>query len=174
MISNILIQIVGFVGTGLYLLSYQFKSNRQLFAVQTGAYCFYFAHYFLLGAVTGAFSYLVNLLRSAFLSSNNKFLHSKTACATLCLLQVAILKFTWAGWISILPCVANIASTLGGYSGNARKVRTANMFVNSPLFIIYAIIVGSWAGVLDEVISEASIIISIARFGWKNLDRTDL
>ena len=43
------------------------------------------------------------------------------------------------------------------------------MFVNSPLLIIYDVIVGSWAGILDEVVTELSII-SIIRFGWNNLD----
>ena len=45
------------------------------------------------------------------------------------------------------------------------------MFVNSPLWIIYDIIVGSWAGILDEIFSEGSMIISIVRYGWKNLDK---
>ncbi len=48
------------------------------------------------------------------------------------------------------------------------------MFINSPLWIIYDILVGSWAGILDEVVSEASMIISIARYGWKNLDKIDV
>jgi biopolymer transport protein ExbB/TolQ len=44
------------------------------------------------------------------------------------------------------------------------------LFVNSPLWIIYNIIVGSWAGVLDELVTQASMILSIFRYGWKNLD----
>ena len=44
------------------------------------------------------------------------------------------------------------------------------MFVNSPLWIIYDVILGSWAGILDEVVTELSNIISIIRFGWNNLD----
>ncbi|MBO5568468.1 MAG: YgjV family protein, partial [Clostridia bacterium] len=44
---------------------------------------------------------------------------------------------------------------------------------NSPLWIVYDVIVGSWAGILDEVVTELSIIISIIRYGWKNLDRTE-
>ena len=44
------------------------------------------------------------------------------------------------------------------------------MAVNSPLWIVYDIAVGSWAGILDEIVSEVSMIVSIARYGWKNLD----
>lgn len=138
--------------------------------MQTASYCFYSTHYFLLGALTGSLSYLVNLLRSILLSSRRDCAHSWWACIGLCLLQAVIMCFTWAGWISILPCAANIASTIGGYTYNAQKIRAANMFVNSPLCIVYAVIVGSWAGVVDELISEAAIIISIIRYGWKNLD----
>ena len=38
---------------------------------------------------------------------------------------------------------------------------------------IYDVSVGSWAGILDELASEASMIISVIRYGWKNLDRED-
>lgn len=91
-------------------------------------------------------------------------------CWIICILQMTTLFFTWDGWWSILPVSANIASTIGGYTYNARKIRIAGMFINSPLWIIYDIIVGSWAGILDEIVSEASMIISIYRYGWKNLD----
>ena len=44
------------------------------------------------------------------------------------------------------------------------------MLVNSPLWIIYDGIIGSWAGILDEIVTEVSMIVSIFRFGWENLD----
>ena len=46
-------------------------------------------------------------------------------------------------------------------------------FLSFQCKIIYDILVGSWAGILDEVVGEASMIISIARYGWKNLDKID-
>ena len=85
-------------------------------------------------------------------------------------MQVAALFFTWAGWISLLPVVANIAATIGGYTHNPRKIRLVGMLVNSPLWIVYNVLVGSWAGLLDEVVTELSILISILRYGWKSLD----
>ena len=44
------------------------------------------------------------------------------------------------------------------------------MLINSPLWIVYNICVGSWAGILDEVVSEVSTAISIIHYVWKNLD----
>ena len=94
-------------------------------------------------------------------------------CVIICLMQMAALYFTWSGWMSILPVAANIAATIGGYTRNARKIRITGMLINSPLWILYDILVGSWAGILDELVSEASMLISIVRYGWKNLDTVE-
>ncbi len=168
--TYLLIQGIGFMGTVLFFLSFQFKKNQSLFRVQFLSYLFYTIHLLLLGAVTGGISYMINTFRSICLGSNWKFARKKGMCAVICLMQAAVLVFTWSGWISILPVLANIASTIGGYTHNARKIRLTGMFINSPLWMIYNIIVGSWAGILDELVSEASMILSIIRYGWKNLD----
>lgn len=94
-------------------------------------------------------------------------------CVIICLLQLITLAVTWKGFSSVLPDAANIAATVGGYTYNARKIRIVGIFVNSPLWIIYDIIIGSWAGILDEAVSELSMIISVVRYGWKNLDKTE-
>ncbi|MCQ2492302.1 MAG: YgjV family protein [Lachnospiraceae bacterium] len=172
-LNFILIQFIGFLGTGLFFLSFQCRENKNLFRVQFFSYILYTTHLLLLGATTGGISYLINCFRSFCLASKVKFLNSNKMCVIICILQVAALKLTWGGWISFLPVIANIASTIGGYTKNPQKVRIAGMFVNSPLWIIYNIIVGSWAGILDEIISEASMIISIVRFGWSNLDQIE-
>ena len=167
------IQAIGFCGTILFFLSFQCRHNRNLFRVQLASYLCYTTHLLLLGAVTGGISYVLNTVRSFCLSSNSAFLKSKRMCAILCALQLLTLVFTWGGWWSCLPVIANIASTIGGYTHNPRKVRIAGMFVNSPLWIVYDILVGSWAGVVDELVSEASVLISIYRYGWKNLDTVE-
>lgn len=157
----------------MFFLSYQYKSNKKLFRVQFVSYFCYTIHLLLLGATTGGISYILNTVRSFCLGSKYTFLKTKWTCCIICVLQVTTLFFTWDGWQSILPIAANIASTIGGYTYNARKIRVAGMFINSPLWIVYDIIVGSWAGILDEIVSEASMIISIYRYGWKNLDKME-
>ena len=171
--SNLLIQAVGLIGTALYFLSFQCRRNRSLFRVQFLSYLFYTTHLLLLGAVTGGVSYIINTLRSLCLGSKWKFARTWAMCLIICLLQIATLIVTWSGWISLLPVAANIASTIGGYTHNPRKIRLAGLFINSPLWIVYDIIVGSWAGLADEAVSDVSMVISIIRFGWKNLDRVE-
>lgn len=167
------VQAVGLIGTVLFFLSYQCKSNRALFRVQLASYVFYTTHFLLLGAVTGGISYMLNTLRSFCLSGRQAFLKGKWMCVILCTLQMLTLVVTWDGFLSVLPIAANIAATIGGYTHNPRKIRIAGMFINSPLWIVYNVAVGSWAGVLDELVTEASMVISILRYGWKNLDRVE-
>ncbi len=169
--GKVLVQIIGFVGTALFFFSFQCKSNKNLFRIQFLSYLLYTIHLLLLGAVTGGISYVINTLRSFCLGSRNAFAKSWKMCWIICLLQMAALYFTWGGWLSLLPVTANIASTIGGYTNNGKKIRIAGIFINSPLWIIYNISVGSLAGILDEVVSEASMIISVYRYGWKNLDQ---
>ena len=167
---NMFVQIIGFVGTALFFASYQCKNSKNLFRVQFLSYLCYTIHLLLLGAITGGISYVINTIRSFCLGSKWAFLRSKAMCGILCTLQLLALVFTWSGWISILPVVANIAATIGGYTHNGQKIRIAGMFINSPLWILYDILVGSWAGILDEIVTEVSIFVSILRYGWKNLD----
>ena len=137
------------------------------------SYLCYTVHLLMLGAITGGISYVLNTVRSFCLGGKNKFLKGKWMCVIICILQVLALIFTWDGWWSILPVAANIAATIGGYTYNGRKIRAVGIFINSPLWIIYDIIVGSWAGILDEIVTEASMLISIYRYGWKNLDSVE-
>jgi len=172
-IKDIVIQSIGILGTVLFFLSYQCKQNKNLFRVQFVSYLCYTLHLLMLGAITGGVSYVLNTLRSFCLGSKHAFLKGKLMCAVICALQVLTLIFTWNKWWSILPVAANIAATIGGYTYNGQKIRIAGMFINSPLWIIYDILVGSWAGIIDEIVTEASMILSIYRYGWKNLDGKD-
>lgn len=162
----LIIQTIGFIGTFFYLISFQFKNNKTLFRAQFISYIFYSLHFFLLGAFTGGLSYLVCLTKSFCLSSNNKILHSKTICIILCIAQIIVGIITYQGLISILPIIANVAAIIAGYSGNARNIRLVGVFINSPLWIAHNLYVGSLAGVIDELITEISIIVSIYRYGF--------
>ena len=48
--NHIFIQVIGFVGTVLFFVSFQCKNNKNLFRVQFLSYLFYTIHLILLGA----------------------------------------------------------------------------------------------------------------------------
>ncbi len=87
-VERIGIQGIGLIGTILFFLSYQCRSNKTLFRIQFVSYLCYTVHLLLLGAVTGGISYILNTIRSFCLGSKNRFLRSWLMCAVLCALQV--------------------------------------------------------------------------------------
>lgn len=169
--KSIFIQAIGLFGTVLFFMSYQCKNNRTLFRVQFVSYLCYTTHLLMLAAITGGISYVLNTVRSFCLGSGSSFLKGKIMCAALCVMQVAALIFhpgTAGGQFCRWPRILRPRSA--GYTYSPKKIRLVGMFVNSPLWTIYDVIIGSWAGILDEIVTEISMIVSIFRYGWKNLD----
>ena len=68
-----------------------------------------------------------------------------------------------------MPFVALVGSTIGYWTNNAQKIRLSNLVCASPAWVIYDIFVGSIGGVLSESIAIISILVSVYRYGWKNM-----
>lgn len=168
---NWLAQVVGAVGVILFLVSFQIKSNRALLAIQWMADFMFCVQFILLGAYSGCLSLAVMLLRNVILMCREKHRWAQWNrwLPVLVGLTVLFTAVTWDGAKSLLPMIAGIGSTVVFWRGNARAYRTANLFCASPCWLIYDVIVGSFAGILNETITLASIVISIIRFGWSAL-----
>lgn len=166
-----IIQLIGWLGMAAFLVSYQMKSNRILFVMQAvgaGLFCLQFC---LMHAYSGCFSLLLILLRSLLLRKYRewKWVRWYGWCFIFVLAFLAVLILTWTGPVSLLAFAASVVSTFFYWTNNAGKIRLSNLCVASPCWIVYDILVGSWGGMTSEIITMVSIIISIIRFGWKNL-----
>ncbi len=51
--------------------------------------------------------------------------------------------------------------------------QVGSLVCGSPCWLIYDALIGSWAGVLNESITLASILVSIRRYGWKEMGSSD-
>lgn len=157
------VQGIGLVGTLLMLVSYQCRSVRTMFRVQLLSNFCYAIHLILLGAILGSISSILNACRSYCLCGKWEFGRSKAMCIIICLLQIVALILTWSGWISSLPVVANVVVTIGGYTNNTRIIRLVGLCVTFPMWFTYDILIGSLAGMIDDIMSVSSIMISIRR-----------
>lgn len=169
---DILVQGIGFLGVLFFFISFQTKSNKSLFAMQVLGCLTFSLQFALLGALGGCLNLLVNIVRNMMLTKYNdyKAIRWKGWISIFAAISLVIALLTWDGWISILPVVGAMAATIGYWTNNAKKIRIANLTVNAPCMLLYDVMVKSWGGVLNESITIVSIIISIARFGWKSLD----
>ena len=62
--QEFLIQAIGFLAVIMYLVSFQFKSNRALFSCQLVGNLLFALQFLLLGAASGALNLLVSRVRS--------------------------------------------------------------------------------------------------------------
>ena len=173
--SSIIIQLSGFAGLACYLLSYQLKSNRKLCIAQCVGNVFFMIQFLLLGGYTGCINLIIGIIRNLMLTQYGKraWVRNKIWVAIYIAAFTAVLIFTWDGWPSILPFLALAVCTVAFWTDNALNIRKANLFVACPGWLIYDIVYHSYAGLLNESITIVSILISIWRFGWKNLGDPD-
>lgn len=171
MTINWLAQAVGAVGVAAFLLSFQVKSNKGLLGLQMLANALFAAQFVLLGAFSGCLSMGALILRNFFIAFREKYRWAgrREWLYLFLLLILACNLYTWSGPVSLLPLAAAAGSTIGYWQDNARAYRTANLFCASPCWLLYDLLVGSYAGVLNETIALVSILSSIIRFGWKAL-----
>ncbi|MBQ2699481.1 MAG: YgjV family protein [Firmicutes bacterium] len=169
--SAFVIQGIGFVAMAAFIISYQIKSNRALYLCQLIGSALFCLQFFLLDAASGCLSLALNIVRSLLLLRYNewRWVRSKAVPLLLVIAFALVLRFTWAGPVSLLAFVASAVSTVGYFSNNARTIRLSNLLVASPCWIVYDLIVGSWGGAVSEIITISSILISIRRFGWQAL-----
>ncbi len=168
----IIAQALGLVGTAIMCLSFQCKESRKLFLVQFAASLTFSVHFFLLGAFTGLFLNLAELLRSFLLINGNKKWASHWGTMVFVMLLMAGCgALTWdGGWLSLLPTAAMVVSTPFLWTRNGKVLRLATLLFISPCWLVYNTVVFSIAGILTEGFNIISIVISFLRFGMKGLD----
>lgn len=171
---NFIAQLVGFVGTGAMFLSYQCKDNKKLFFMQMCSNIAYILHFFMLSALSGSLNLVVSMIRNFVLINSNKWwAKSKYWLWIFVSLHIVLTIITWQDLFSVLPCIGMIVMAVSSWTRNGKKVRYANLFINSPAWLIYDIYIGSYAGILCEVLLLSSVIISFFRYGVKALDNAD-
>lgn len=163
-------QLIGFVGVAFFIISYQIKSNRALFLFQLIGCIIFCIQFFIMGAYTGALSLVVNIIRNLLLLKVKdwSWVKSKVTLACIIVVLAVITIYTWAGTLSLMPFISVAVTSIGYWTDNAQKIRLSQL-IGSPVILTYDAIIRSWGGVLNEAIVIVSIVISIVRFGWKNM-----
>ncbi len=166
---ELITQLIGYAGVICFILSFQIKSNKALYFTQMLGSAIFAIQFYMLGALTGCLNLFAVIIRNCMLLKINewKWVAWKGWIIIWIIIYIPILVFTWESLLSLLPFAAMVAATIGLWSNNARTIRFANLVCISPCWMIYDMGVGSWAGVLNEAIVLASIIVSIYRYGWK-------
>ena len=165
---------IGWLGTAFYIFSYQCKSSRRLVFYQIVGAVLYTVHYIMLGAFSGALIQSIAILGNTVVCcSGRRWADWSGWRWVLSLFLVVSMVFSWEGLRSRLPCVASVTMILARFTRNGRRIRLTCLFVSSPCWLTYNTLTHSWSGVFCEGFTICSILISIARYGMKALDRKD-
>ena len=167
--SSTLIQGIGLLALGSYLISYQTKSNASLIIIQTIGNILFSIQYFFLGGISGCLTVMLAVTRNllAVVGQNKDWIKWSGWVPLFSLAGIIITAYTWNGFISMLPLATIVVGTEGYLSDNARKIRAVNLFCCTPCWLMYNILTGSIGGVITETLGLCSILLSIYRYGWK-------
>jgi len=179
---DVIAQILSIISCVAIIFSFQLKNNRHLFLVQTFAAFGFGLSYLLLGAVDGFLINTVSFINTAVLL--NVKLKKKPVLIAICILLPlisSIAPLTYTGvWnaIKILETVfsyliafAQIVYTLATWKDDGKKIRTVRMFLVTPAWLGYNIIVFSIGGIICEVFNVISIVVSFIRYGKDGFDK---
>lgn len=159
--SALVAQLIGFVALLFALSVFQANKRGNMIKLHIVAATLYAIHFFMLGAFTGS---IMNLL-----GGTRNFLFYKIKQRTWLLPGVFMLAYviacmlTWEGLVSLLPMFGMIAGTLAFWQQEAKMVRYFAL-ISFPLWFAYSYIVGSYPGMITEVILFTSNLIGMYRF----------
>ena len=110
----------GVLSTLCFIASFQVKSNKGLYLIQSLANVFYGIQFYLLGAYGGLFNMGMQIVRNLLLCKVDdwKWLRWKGMAPLLCAPSLIYMIATWSGPLDILPF---IAMTIGTFGYSVRK-----------------------------------------------------
>ena len=158
---------IGVIGVILFFISYQVKNKTALLLIQTIATALICLQYLLIGAYSGCGLNIICIIRNITL-----FICAKKNIKTLwipvflSLLMPVACAFTWEGSISLFILAGLMINTVCMGVLNQQNLRKS-IVLTSSLIIIYNVLNGSYAGIINEGVAIVSSIIGVIRFSEK-------
>jgi hypothetical protein len=157
---DVLVWLFGIGAMASLFISYQQRTRGGLLAAKLSADAFWVAHYFCLGATAGMIPNLVGIFRELVFINRKKH-----KWANLFIWPVIFVGLNWfLAWLSfdtpsdLLPIVGSSVVTVALWNDRPRLTKIIIVPV-SISFLIYDIFVGSYIGIVNEIIGISSIII---------------
>jgi hypothetical protein len=171
----LLAQILGVIAFLFAISSFQMKTQKRLVLLQIISTTFFTVHFLLLEALAGALFNLIGILRAIvfFHRGKNRFFDSVLWVFFFSALSLGVCIYTWdnAGFLTLLPFVGMVCTTVAFYITDAKLTRLIS-FPSSPAWLIYNAFQGSLGGILTECVAMCSIVIGFLRHDIKRKRNT--
>ena len=160
--SDILIQLVAIIALISFAGSFHSKTRKEILLWQILSLFFWVTHYSLLGAWTGALLACINgVVTVIFLFKDTRKWLASSFVLYLGLLAVIIgTIFTWQGYYSLFALFGVMAIIISKWQDVPNRIKLIAILA-SIFWIIYDVFVGSWGGIVTEVVIILSVLVSL-------------
>lgn len=152
------IQLIGILAFCVLVLSFYNKKTSTIVAYQIVSNFAYTVHYFLLGALSGAYISFIGIFRNIAIIKVKT--HKKTLVGIVILLYLIITLIFYEGIHSLFPIVANSAYLITMVMGTKKSLLIGGI-ISPILWASYGLFVGSYASSITESILLVSNIIQL-------------
>lgn len=152
-------QAIGVIALTVTIVAFQRKSRKQILLGQMVGSFLFSVHFFLLGAYTGALTSIVVVARNFVFE---RFKRNVIWLIIFIGVLFSLVFISWRGWSSLLPVVATTFATYGAWQENPRIIRFL-LILACLIWIPYLLIVHSYPGLINQVITTISLVISVVR-----------
>lgn len=157
---KVVAQILGIGAMVSLFLIYQQKNRKKMILAKLSADIFWVLHYCCLGAIAGMIPNFVGIFREVvFINRKTKKWANLIIWPIVFIFINCVLSIiTFEEWIDLLPISASIFVTISLWIDNTKLTKLISVPI-SMMFLIYDLYVGSYVGVLNEIIAISSIAI---------------
>lgn len=168
---DILTQLLGVIASVTVVLCFQIKNPRRLVLVNIVAMFFFTLHFGMLHSLSGMIQNALGVTRNVLIllipakTRANRIAEVLilSAFALVPLAEILIPGMTFSWW-DLLPAVAMVLGSLLYWTGDAKKIRIAQLFIISPCWLTYDIVFRSYPGMVTEIFNMTSVVLSFLRF----------
>ena len=159
------IQLIGVLAFAVLVLSFYKKNAKTIIAYQIVSNFAYTVHYFLLGALSGAYISFIGIFRNIAIIKVEKY--KKTLVGIVILLYLIVTLIFYEGVHSLFPLVANSAYLITMVIGTKKSLLIGGI-ISPVLWASYGLFVGSYASTITETILLVSNTIQLIKLLKKN------
>ena len=164
------IQLIGLLAFCMLVLSFYKKEPKKILLFQATANFAYSIHYFLLGAISGAYISIISILRNILLLIAKK---NKTLAAIfIATLYLIVTVLFYENLYSILPMIANSIYIVAILKDSKLSLLKAQL-IGSVLWFTYGFAVSSYVEMFAQVVLAISSIIQIKKINNSKKDTSN-
>lgn len=163
--NTIITQFIGFAGVAGLFLSFQFNKRSTILVILVSAQIVFIIHFGLLHAWTAVVMNVIAVTRGYifYLKPNKTWAqHRSWVYIFIALFWLGGLA-SWEGYHSLLAILGMTIETIGLWKNHPRHIRWYMLGIR-PLWFVYNVLVGSYAGIFGDTVVSISLIIGMIRF----------